>query len=98
MTGMEALARWEHPTRGQISPVEFIPVAEETGLILPFLAVDFGNGMPPGADMANPTWLLNPFYVTVNLSARQFQHAELVEMVKIALHKSDLPPECLVLK
>lgn len=99
MTGMEALARWEHPTRGQISPVEFIPVAEETGLILPL-----GRWILETACRQARTWQIrhgyseDPFYVTVNLSARQFQHAELVEMVKIALHKSDLPPECLVLE
>jgi diguanylate cyclase (GGDEF)-like protein len=85
--GAEALVRWRHPTRGLIPPDQFIPLAEETGLIIPLgewvirRACDDAMSWP--ADMK----------VAVNLSPVQFKQAELFEMIKSALKNSGLPPE-----
>jgi len=95
--GMEALVRWQHPTRGLVSPVEFIPMAEETGLIVPLgehvlnLAC---RQVKAWRDQENPD-----LYVAVNLSARQLeQAADVVVMVQNALAGSGLPPSALILE
>ncbi|MCK1321107.1 EAL domain-containing protein [Bradyrhizobium sp. 156] len=84
--GFEALVRWRHPTRGLIAPDQFIPLAEETGLIVPLgefvlrRACADAAGWP--SDLA----------VAVNLSPIQFKEAELFEMISAALADSGLPP------
>ena len=98
MTGMEALARWEHPTRGIISPMEFIPVAEETGLIIPLGRWVLETACRQARIWQNEYFGEEPFAITVNLSGRQFQQASLIETIKTALKKSGLPPACLVLE
>ena len=83
ITGAEALIRWQHPTRGLIPPVEFISVAEDTGLIVPI-----GDWVLQQACKDNKAWQdagLPPLTVTVNLSARQFQHANLVAAIESVL-------------
>ncbi len=93
ITGAEALLRWEHPNLGLISPGEFIPLAEETGLIVPI-----GEWVLKTACKQNQSWQAkgyDPIRVTVNLSARQFQHEDLVEMVKETLKEAGLPPTSL---
>jgi diguanylate cyclase (GGDEF)-like protein/PAS domain S-box-containing protein len=72
ISGFEALVRWQHPTRGLVSPGEFIPVAEETGLILPL-----GEWVLREACLTAKKWQLkfsnpNPLTISVNLSGRQF--------------------------
>ncbi|MBR0992759.1 EAL domain-containing protein [Bradyrhizobium japonicum] len=85
--GFEALVRWRHPTRGLIPPDQFIPLAEETGLIVPLgefvlrRACADAAGWP--SDLA----------VAVNLSPIQFKEAELFEMICAALADSGLPPQ-----
>jgi predicted signal transduction protein with EAL and GGDEF domain len=85
--GFEALVRWRHPTRGLIAPDQFIPLAEETGLIVPLgefvlrRACADAAGWP--SDLA----------VAVNLSPIQFKEAELFEMISAALADSGLPPQ-----
>ena len=94
---VEALVRWQHPTRGLISPADFIPIAEETGLIVPLglwvLKEACGqtvawNGQFPG----------EPLVVSVNLSPRQFQMTDLAEEVARTLYETGLPPSCLKLE
>jgi diguanylate cyclase (GGDEF)-like protein/PAS domain S-box-containing protein len=94
----EALVRWNHPTRGLLAPIEFISVAEDTGLIVPL-----GNHVLRSAVCQTQQWKRDgvvdrDFYVSVNLSAHQLQDAALVESVALALEASGLSPEGLVLE
>ncbi|MBI2307308.1 MAG: EAL domain-containing protein [Rhodocyclales bacterium] len=94
--GVEALVRWLHPERGLVPPAEFIPLAEETGLILPL-----GEHVLKSACTQAKAWLdsgLPAFYVAVNLSAKQMEQPNLREIVLSALAQSGLPPEALVLE
>jgi predicted signal transduction protein with EAL and GGDEF domain len=95
--GTEALLRWNHPELGQVSPADFIPVAEETGLIIPI-----GNWVLEEACRQASEWRAgsddgNEFSITVNISSRQFADSDLFETVRTALANSGLPPRCLVL-
>ena len=90
MVGMEALLRWDHPERGPISPVEFIPVAEATGAIVPI-----GEWVLRQACAQNKAWRdagLPPFSVAVNLSAVQFRQDDLVATVDAAVRDAGLDP------
>jgi diguanylate cyclase (GGDEF)-like protein len=92
LTGYEALARWQHPTRGNVPPVVFIPVAEETGLIEPL-----GRMVLRSACVEAATWP-DPLTVAVNLSAAQFRNDGIVRTVIDALADSGLAPERLELE
>jgi diguanylate cyclase (GGDEF)-like protein len=81
----EALLRWPHPVRGMISPAEFIPVAEEMGLI-----VEIGNWVLKRACADCSQWP-NSVRVAVNISANQLRHGSLVEAVNAALAEAGLP-------
>ncbi|PKM80088.1 MAG: hypothetical protein CVU89_15110 [Firmicutes bacterium HGW-Firmicutes-14] len=94
--GVEALVRWQHPEKGIIPPAEFIPMAEETGLIIPL-----GEWVLRTACAQNKMWQAAgypPMRVTVNLSARQFQQGNLVETVLGTLEETGLDPEWLELE
>src|SRR6185312_2679179 len=93
--GAEALLRWQHPQRGIVTPGEFIPLAEETGLIVPI-----GEWVLKAACARARQWKEEGFElrVSVNLSARQFAEKTLVEDVARALHASGLAPEALELE
>lgn len=96
ITGAEALVRWRHPTRGLVLPDDFIPMAEETGLILPM-----GEWVLRTACKQNRAWQdagCAPMRVTVNLSARQLQEDSLVANVARVLDESGLAPEYLELE
>ena len=83
VSGLEALARWQHPELGLIPPLEFIPLAEETGLIVPL-----GETVLRQACAQNRAWQdrgFSPFRVAVNLSAYQFRQGDLVQTVKEVL-------------
>ncbi|WP_371930139.1 EAL domain-containing protein [Bradyrhizobium sp. CCGUVB1N3] len=86
ITGFEALVRWPHAERGMVSPAEFIPVAEDTGLINPL-----GGLMLRRACMDAATWP-DDVRVAVNLSPLQFRSGNLLSMVTEALKHSGLPP------
>jgi diguanylate cyclase (GGDEF)-like protein/PAS domain S-box-containing protein len=92
ITGFEALVRWPHSERGMISPAEFIPVAEETGLINPL-----GSLMLRGACMDAALWP-DDVRVAVNLSPLQFRVGNLLSMVMDALKQSGLPAKRLELE
>ena len=92
ITGLEALVRWPHPERGMISPGEFIPVAEETGLINPL-----GSLMLHRACMDAAQWP-DDVRVAVNLSPLQFRTGNLLALVTDALRQSALPARRLVLE
>jgi EAL domain-containing protein (putative c-di-GMP-specific phosphodiesterase class I) len=99
LVGAEALARWQHPTRGLVPPTEFIPLAEASGLIRPLGAWVLREACRQAAE-----WQLansqqdKPFSLSVNLSGKQLQHAQVVQDVAAALQESGLSPESLVLE
>ncbi|MDQ1419196.1 MAG: hypothetical protein QOJ52_1158 [Acidimicrobiaceae bacterium] len=96
--GVEALVRWEHPEHGCVAPLEFIPLAEETGLIVPLGAFVLEEACRQVATWRgrNPTPLM--LALAVNLSARQLLAPDLSEVVRGALAKSGLTPSCLCLE
>jgi diguanylate cyclase (GGDEF)-like protein len=96
IVGVEALVRWQHPDRGLMLPTEFIPVAEESGLIVPL-----GEWVLRTACAQASAWHeagLSPIRVAVNLSARQFQQRDLVEVVGRVLKDTGLDPRFLQLE
>ena len=96
LLGMEALVRWMHPKRGMISPMEFIPVAEDTGLI-----VSIGRWVLREACRQNAEWQragLRPVRVAVNLSVRQFRSGDLLEEIDAALADMSLSASSLELE
>jgi diguanylate cyclase (GGDEF)-like protein len=92
MTGLEALLRWRHPTRGLISPAEFIPVAEETGLIVPI-----GEWVLRQACAEAAKWS-HDIKIAVNLSPIQFRNTNIVLTVFSALANAHLAPQRLELE
>ena len=97
MQGVEALVRWEHPRRGMIGPGEFIPLAEQTGLIIP-LGLWVLNQSCRQAKAWQELCPDRPLQVSVNLSARQFSQAGLAESVASILHATQLDPALLKLE
>ncbi len=97
VTGVEALLRWQHPDRGLIQPLSFIPLAEETGLIVPI-----GQWVLETACRQARAWQrfgpAAPAVVSVNLSARQFAKSDLVDRVSATLVETGLDPGALELE
>ncbi|WCK57150.1 EAL domain-containing protein (plasmid) [Aneurinibacillus sp. Ricciae_BoGa-3] len=94
--GVEALIRWEHPEKGRISPLDFIPIAEETGLILPI-----GEWVMRTACEQNKIWQkvgVPPMIMGVNLSARQLYQSDLVDRIEQILKETELGAEYLELE
>src|SRR4029077_941095 len=93
IVGMEALVRWQHPDLGLVYPAEFIPLAEETGLIVPL-----GEWVLQSACDQTEQWHRAGFprlTVAVNLSARQFQHQGLVDAIARVLRETGMDPRTL---
>ncbi len=97
IVGVEALVRWDHPTSGLIPPARFIPLAEETGLIVPL-----GDWVLYSACLQAKAWLedpgMPPLTMAVNLSPRQFRQADLAAHVRSVLDATELPPGMLELE
>ena len=97
LCGAEVLLRWRHPQRGMISPAEFIPVAEESGLILPI-----GQWVIDNACAQLARWATHPLFsqlsIAVNVSSRQFHQDDFVEQVLMALKTTGADPRRLKLE
>ncbi len=98
LVGFEALARWEHPDRGAISPTEFIPLAEESGIILALGEWVLRKALKTLAEWRQLTPGADGIYMSVNLSTKQFGRMELDKVVLLALEEAGLPPEALKLE
>ncbi|WP_053006481.1 sensor domain-containing phosphodiesterase [Desulfosporosinus acididurans] len=93
IVGMEALIRWNSAERGIVSPDVFIPIAEETGLIVPI-----GEWVLRNACAQNVAWQKQghqPWRIAVNISARQFQEANFVELLSRVLNETEMDPQWL---
>jgi diguanylate cyclase (GGDEF)-like protein/PAS domain S-box-containing protein len=96
ITGFEALIRWNHPERGMLLPVDFIPVAEKSEIIIPI-----GDWVLKTACHQLKAWLdmdLPVTNISVNLSARQFKHADLVSNIEKIIQEAGIQPEFLELE
>lgn len=94
--GVEALLRWNHPQRGMVAPLDFIPIAERNGMIVPI-----GRWALRTACTQAQNWRRihkRDLQISVNLSARQLRDNALVDDVREVLKKSGLPPHCLTLE
>ncbi|UCZ53923.1 EAL domain-containing protein [Bacillus shivajii] len=96
INGMEALLRWDHPDKGIISPDKFIPLAEETGLILPIGEWVLRTACKQIREWQNEGF--PPINVSVNLSLRQFLQQDLCEKISEIIKENELDPRCLELE
>ena len=97
VTGVAVLVRWQHPVRGLVSPAEFIPLAEDTGLILPIGQWVLHEACTVLSDWAGQSDLAQ-LTIAVNVSARQFHHKDFVNQVLEALDTTGANPKCLKLE
>ncbi|WP_206858329.1 putative bifunctional diguanylate cyclase/phosphodiesterase [Bacillus sp. NTK074B] len=95
IVGVEALIRWNHPVKGLISPADFIPLAEETGLIIPL-----GERILIEACKQLSMWIQQgyEFKVSINVSSRQFHDSSFVDTVRGVLNSYDVPPSLIELE
>lgn len=98
ITGFEVLIRWNHPMRGMVPPLDFIPIAEETGLILPI-----GKWVTQEACRQMSEWQkqfpsAKNLVVSVNLSSRQLEQEDLLQQISEILEETGLNPSCLKLE
>jgi diguanylate cyclase (GGDEF)-like protein/PAS domain S-box-containing protein len=96
VVGAEALLRWRHPRYGVLTPESFLPLADDTGLLVPI-----GSWVLREACMQGRRWLdagIKPLSIVVNMTARQLRHGSLADEVRAALRASALPPESLLIE
>jgi len=93
ITGLEALVRWEHPKRGMTAPDKFIPVAEESGLIIPLGEWVLRQAIEDGVKLRNAGCKLQR--LAINLSARQLYHQDTLELLREMVARGDLGTEAL---
>jgi len=96
--GLEALLRWMHPQRGMVPPLDFIPLAEETGLIVPIGRWVLREACMRARDLQRRFQTNPPLHMAVNLSARQLQRPEIVGEIAETLMETGLEPSSLVLE
>lgn len=98
MVGAEALIRWFHKDRGMVSPADFIPVAEESGLVMPLGAWV----LQEACRLAHDWYLSEPEHddwrMSVNVSSKQFSRPDFVSMVRSTLEQTEMNPDCLELE
>ena len=96
VVGAEALLRWRHPRYGVLTPESFLPLADDTGLLVPI-----GSWVLREACMQGRRWLdagIKPLSIVVNMTARQLRHGSLADEVRAALRASALPPDSLLIE
>jgi len=98
MAGMEALLRWEHPTRGTVPPLDFVPLLEDTGMIVPVGRGVLQQACAWAAHMQRVCPREPPLSIAVNVSACQLQRPELIEEVRGALQQHSIAPCSLTLE
>jgi diguanylate cyclase (GGDEF)-like protein/PAS domain S-box-containing protein len=98
LAGFEALARWHHDGRGAIPPAQFIPLAEETGLVTPLSRSVFSQACAQVRDWRTRFSLNNDFFVSVNVSSKQLSHRDLIDQLDRILQETNLDPEYLRLE
>ena len=96
ITGAEALLRWNNPVLGEVSPTEFIPIAEQTGLIIPIGLYVLKESLAQTRQWK--TIYTNEFNIAVNISPRQFRDPNLVDSIKTAIHEANIDGDCLELE
>jgi EAL domain-containing protein (putative c-di-GMP-specific phosphodiesterase class I) len=98
LVGFEALLRWEHPGRGLIGPEEFIPLAEQTGMIMPVGGWALREGCRQMREWRGAYPEAHRLWLSVNLSSRQFLHPQLVQEIHGVLAETGFPPDRLRLE
>lgn len=98
LVGVEALMRWQHPTRGLVMPIEFIPMAEETGQIIPMTQWILNQACQDAARLQREIPHGAGLRVSVNVSSRYLNHGHVVADVRAALAAHALRPDCLILE
>ncbi|HEY7401079.1 MAG TPA: EAL domain-containing protein [Actinomycetota bacterium] len=98
ISGVEALIRWIHPVRGLVPPLDFIPLAEETGLIVPIGRWVLQTACEAAVRLQEQYPSDPEFHMAVNLSARQLQRPEIVDEVRLILHETGLAADSLILE
>jgi diguanylate cyclase (GGDEF)-like protein/PAS domain S-box-containing protein len=98
LNGFEALLRWNHPVRGMVSPMEFIPVAEDNGLIIPLGGWMIYESCRQLREWQSQNPTLSPITISVNLSSKEFLQSNLAEKIVAALASTRLSPSSLKLE
>jgi diguanylate cyclase (GGDEF)-like protein/PAS domain S-box-containing protein len=98
MAGFEALLRWQHPVRGLTSPEDFIPLAEQTGMIMPMGRWALAEGCRQMQEWRGAHPACEALWLSVNLSSRQFLHPQLVQEIHDVLNETGFPPDRLRLE
>jgi diguanylate cyclase (GGDEF)-like protein/PAS domain S-box-containing protein len=98
ITGFEALVRWRHPTRGMVSPIEFIPIAEDTGMIGQIGRLVLVESCKQMVAWQRQFGAAAPLVMCVNVSGRQLAHVDLASDIEVVLHETGLKASCLKLE
>ncbi|TVQ38441.1 MAG: EAL domain-containing protein [Spirochaetaceae bacterium] len=94
--GAEALLRWSSPTHGEVSPMRFIPIAEETGMIVPLGSWAIETAFRDASSW--PAANHKPLFISVNLSAKQFERADLVDSITGVINRTHIDPQRIILE
>jgi len=98
IAGMEALVRWEHPLRGLLMPLDFIPLAEDTGVVLPLGRHVLNEACRKAAVMQQACPRDPPLWISVNVSARQLQSPHFIDEVRSVIEETQIAPGSLILE